>query len=75
MLMTISFGAFLILLWNVTIFLGVSSSLAQMDKKRAGMFAILALIISIMPWIKSPSMENESERMTMQSIVLLDDGR
>lgn len=48
----ISFGAFIFLVWNISIFLKASSTVAQADKKKACLLAILALIISIMPWIK-----------------------
>lgn len=51
---TMSFAAFLFLLINVSIMLGASSALAGVDKNRAKIFAIIALMLSIMPWMKAP---------------------
>lgn len=52
---TMSFAAFIFLLFNVCILLGASSVLAGLDKNRAKVFAIIALMLSIMPWMKAPS--------------------
>lgn len=46
---TMSFAAFIFLLFNVCILLGASSVLAGLDKNRAKVFAIIALMLSIMP--------------------------
>lgn len=64
--MEISFGLFLILLINVFIFLGASSSLANIEKKRAIMFSVLALILSLMPWIKT-NINNHKEQAAIHS--------
>lgn len=39
--------------------LGVSSLLAKIDKNRAKIFAIIALMLSIMPWMKIPLQSNQ----------------
>lgn len=55
-----SFAAFIFLLFNVFILLGASSTLAGIDKNRAKILAIIALMLSIMPWVKIPT-ENNSK--------------
>ena len=64
-----SFAAFIFLLFNIFILLGASSTLVRIDKNRAKIFAIIALMLSIMPWLKIPT-EN-SYNLTPIEIELL----